>query len=368
MASRLPRLALALTVLLAAAAHAHKASDAYLTLDYRGAAKLRVDLALRDLDDDLGLDSNGDGAITWAEVQARLPAVDEKLGQRVRVEGCTFSATSHGITPHSDGNYLVVEGPLACATGPVVLTYSLFFERDPQHRALVRLLLGSTDQTLIATPDARTLTFAAKPEPGASLGQFLVEGVHHILIGADHLLFLTALLLPSVLRRKGRLKLLGLTDWEPRESLKPAALEVLKLVTSFTVAHSVTLALAALDVVELPSRVVESAIALTVVLVAISNLWPLSQGERWGPAFTLGLVHGFGFSSVLKDSGLRGTSLVGELLGFNLGVECGQLMFVAVVVPVCFALSRLRVYPWLARAGSLAIGVIGAVWLYQRAV
>lgn len=361
--------AAALVLLCSAAAHAHKASDAYLTLDFRGAPKLRVDLALRDLDDDLGLDASGDGAITWAEVHARVPAIDEKLARGVQIDGCAFSPRSHGVTPHSDGNYLVVEGPLKCSdTAGVRVTYSLFFERDPQHRALVRLLLGATDQTLIATPSSRELTFDAKPQPGASFGEFLVEGVHHILIGADHLLFLTALLLPSVLRRRGRLGLFGLTDWEPRPSLRPAVLEVVRLVTSFTVAHSVTLALAALDVVELPSRIVESAIALTVVLVAISNLWTVSDGERWGPAFTLGLVHGFGFSSVLKDSGLRGSSLVAELLGFNLGVECGQLMFVACVVPLCFLLSRLPVYPWVARAGSLAIGIIGAVWLYQRAV
>ncbi|MBL8952023.1 MAG: HupE/UreJ family protein [Myxococcaceae bacterium] len=359
----------ALAVVLSATAHAHKASDAYLTLDYRGAPQLRVDLALRDLDDDLGLDTSGDGAITWAEVQARQPAIDAKLARLVRVAGCTFSPSKHGITPHSDGNYLVIEGPLSCvAPGAVTVTYGLFFERDPQHRALVRLLLGSTEQTIIATPEQRELTFDAKPEAGASLGQFLLEGVHHILIGTDHLLFLTALLLPSVLRRRGRLKTLGLTDWEPREALKPVLVDVAKIVTSFTVAHSVTLALAALDIVELPSALVESAIAATVMLVALSNLWPLAAGERWGPAFTLGLVHGFGFSSVLKDSGLRGTSLVAELLGFNLGVECGQLMFVALVVPMCFALSRLKVYPWLARAGSLAIGVIGAVWLYERAL
>lgn len=348
---------------------AHKPSDAYLTLDYRGAPSLRLDLALRDLDDDLGLDANADGAITWSEVQAKLSAIDAQVTQHVSVKGCTFAPASHGVTPHSDGSYLVLEGPLKCGEpGAVTLAYSLFFERDPQHHALARLLTGPTDQTLIATPQHRELTFDAKPEAGASLGRFLVEGVRHILIGADHLLFLTALLLPSVLRRRGRLKTLGLTDWEPRESIEPALIEVAKLVTSFTVAHSLTLGLAALDVVDLPGRIVESGIALTVMLVAIANLWPLTEGERWGPAFALGLVHGFGFSSVLKDSGLRGTSLVAELFGFNLGVECGQLMFVAVVVPLCFSLSRWRAgYPWLARAGSLVIGVIGAYWLWQRA-
>lgn len=360
---------LLLAVLAAAPALAHKPSDAYLTLDFRGAPRLRIDLALRDLDDGLGLDADSDGEIRWSEVQAKLSAIDAEVTRHVSVRGCAWSPASHGVTSHSDGTYLVLEGALSCdAPGPVTLAYSLFFERDPQHHALARLLVGSTDQTLIATPDQRELTFDASPQAGATLGQFLVEGVHHILIGADHLLFLTALLLPSVLKRRGRLKTLRLTDWEPSGSLRPALVEVVKLVTSFTVAHSLTLALAALDVVDLPSRLVESAIALTVVLAAIANLWAFTEGERWGPAFALGLVHGFGFSSVLKDSGLRGTSLVAELFGFNLGVEAGQLMFVAVVVPVCFALSRLRAYPWLVRLGSLVIAGYGLVWLYQRAL
>ncbi len=359
---------LLLLTLVASAASAHKPSDAYVTIDFRGAPSLRIDLALRDLDDALGLDADGDGSIRWSEVQAKLPAVDAEVTRHVGVRGCAWEVREHGVTPHSDGAYLVLEGPLRCeADAAVVLTYSLFFERDPQHRALARLLVGSTEQTLIASPDRRELAYEAKPAAGASLGQFLVEGVHHILIGADHLLFLSALLLTSVVERRGRARF-GMTEWAPRPTLKPALVEVLKLVTSFTVAHSLTLGLAALDVVDLPSRLVESAIAATVVLAALANLWPLTGSDRWGPAFALGLVHGFGFSSVLKDSGLRGTSLVAELFGFNLGVEVGQLMFVAVVVPVCFALSRLRVYPWLARAGSLVIAGYGLMWLYERAL
>jgi hypothetical protein len=361
---------LSLSLFLSAPALAHRPSDAYLTLDFRSSPSLRVDLALRDLDDALSLDADADGAITWAEVQRQLAAVDAEVERHVSVEGCSWRAAAQGVTTHSDGSYLVLEGPLACAgEGAVTLSYSLFFERDPQHHALARLLTGAADQTLIATSERRALTFDAQPQVSASVGRFFAEGVHHILIGADHLLFLTALLLPSVLRRRGRLGALRLSDWEPRESLQPALLEVVKLVTAFTAAHSLTLALAALDIVDLPSRLTESAIAATVVLAALSNLWPLADDARWGPAFALGLVHGFGFSSVLKDSGLRGTSLVAELLGFNLGVECGQLIFVALVVPACFVLSRQRaLYPWLARAGSVAIGVIGAVWLCQRAL
>jgi hypothetical protein len=351
----------ALMLLLAAPALAHKPSDAYLTLG----STLRLDLALRDLDDELGLDLDGNGSITWNEVQAKAPAIDALVQRTVRLDGCTPGAFTHAVTTHSDGTYLVLEAPLPCV--PTGLHYALFFARDPQHRALVRLTAGGAEQTLVAGAEKRDLVFAA-PVEGASFGRFLVEGIRHILIGADHLLFLTALLLPAVLRRRGRLKALGLNDYEPRPSLGPALAEVLKLVTAFTVAHSVTLALSALDIVDLPSRLVESTIAATVVLAALSNLWPLSPAERWGPAFTLGLVHGFGFSSVLKDLGLRGSSLVAELFGFNLGVEIGQLCFVAVVVPLAYGLSRLRLYPAFARLGSLIIALVGLGWFVQRAL
>lgn len=355
-------------LLFASAAWAHKPSDSYLTLDWSAAPSLRVDLALRDLDDELALDTDGNGSITWGEVQARLPTIDAAISKGIAVKGCSIGAWKRGITPHSDGAYLVLESALSCAgEGPITVTYSLFFARDPQHHALVRLISAGYDHTLIATPDHRELVFDAKPQASATLGTFLVEGVHHILIGSDHLLFLTALLLPSVLRRRGRAKTLGLTDWEPKGSLKPALLEVFKLVTAFTLAHSLTLALAALDIVDLPSRLVESSIALTVMLAAVQNLWAIGDDERWGPAFALGLVHGFGFSSVLRDSGLRGTSLVAQLFGFNVGVEVGQLLFVLVVVPTCFVLSRFKGYVTFARLGSVVIFFFGLVWLYQRA-
>ncbi len=361
-----------LLLLIASPAFAHKPSDSYATLDVSGSPTFRLDVALRDLDDELGLDANGDGKVTWSEVVAKSPSIDALVQRSFAVSRgatrCTISLTTHAVTQHSDGAYLVLQGPLECPNaGPFSVTYTLFFARDPQHRALIRLTTGETDQTLVAGTEKRALTFDVQPSQGASLGRFLLEGIRHILIGADHLLFLTALLLPSVLRRRGKLKFLGLSDYEPRGALKPAVLEVLKLVTAFTVAHSITLALSALDIVELPSRLVESTIALTVMLAALSNLWPLSEGERWGPAFALGLVHGFGFSSVLKDLGLRGSSLVAELFGFNIGVELGQLSFVAVVVPLAYFGSHFRFYPAFTRFASVVIGLFGLGWLIQRA-
>ena len=143
--------------------------------------------------------------------------------------------------------------------------------------------------------------------------------------------------------------------------------DVLRIVTAFTVAHSITLSLAVLGLVTLPSRLVESAIAASVVAAALNNIWPLVRGRRWMVAFLFGLVHGFGFASVLADLGLPQGALAVALLGFNVGVELGQLAIVAVFLPLAYALRR----SWFYRravlvGGSLLIALLAAVWLVER--
>jgi hypothetical protein len=187
------------------------------------------------------------------------------------------------------------------------------------------------------------------------------EGVWHIWIGFDHILFLVSLLLPCVLLPMGK-------GWTAAERFGGTFWDVFKVATSFTVAHSITLSLAALSVIELPSRLVESAIALSVVLAALNNLWPLVHGRRWLVAFGFGLIHGFGFASVLTDLGLPQDTLLVALVGFNLGVEGGQLAIIAAFLPLAFALRRTWVYRRLIfTGGSAAIALVAAIWLVERA-
>ena len=141
-----------------------------------------------------------------------------------------------------------------------------------------------------------------------------------------------------------------------------------KTVTAFTVAHSLTLSLAALQVITLPARISESAIALSVVLAALNNLYPIVRGRRWIVAFCFGLVHGFGFASVLTDLGLPKGVLAVALVGFNLGVEVGQFAIVAAFLPLAYLVRR----TWLYRrvvlvAGSGAIATVAAMWFVERA-
>ena len=173
-------------------------------------------------------------------------------------------------------------------------------------------------------------------------------------------LFLISLLLPAALRA-------GARGWEPAERFAPVFWDVFKVVTAFTVAHSITLSLAALAVLELPSRLVESAIALSVLLAALNNLRPLVLGRRWIVAFAFGLIHGFGFASVLADLGLPKDALLVALVGFNAGVETGQLAIVAAFLPAAFWLRGTWLYRrMLLLGGSALIALVAAIWLVER--
>ncbi|WP_245395490.1 HupE/UreJ family protein [Anthocerotibacter panamensis] len=351
----------------APSALAHKPSDSYLTFDANN-QQMQWDIALRDLDYALGLDSNDDGAITWGELHAHQQAVTDYALARLQAFGdgalCPLQATDFLVDGHSDGVYAVLRLRAKCAQSPAVLTmnYRLFFEVDPQHRGLLRWTGVGGQHTAIFSPEQpqQRLELKTVPSVAAQLLSFGREGVWHIWLGFDHILFLLTLLLPAVLARKEN-------HWTGAATFPPVLKQVLQTVTAFTVAHSLTLALATLGVVQLPTRWVESVIALSVLLTALNNLFPLVREQRWVVAFGFGLVHGFGFASVLADLGLGVSSLLPALLGFNLGVEVGQLAIVAVFLPLAFTARQTWLYPRLAlMGGSCLIAGIAAVWLVER--
>jgi hypothetical protein len=362
-------LAFLLVLVVSRTALAHKPSDSYLTLDVRGAVVVgRWDLALRDLEYALHLDGDGDGEITWAEVRARKDDIRAYAFGHLDLTAdgarCASRLDALEIALHSDGSYAVLRFEASCPA-PVRdlgVDYRLLFELDPQHRGLLQLVTPAAARSHIFSTTSRSHRFDVADASQASSFQGAVkEGIFHIWEGIDHLLFLIALLLPSVLRRERQ-------TWQPREAFRPALVDVLKVVTAFTVAHSITLSLAALDVVRLPSRLVESAIALSVVLAALNNVYTVLEGDRWVAAFALGLLHGFGFSQVLVDLGLTGSELLRILFGFNVGVEIGQAAVVAVFLPLAFVARRSSAYRrGVLRGGSMAIAGLALVWLVERA-
>ncbi len=196
---------------------------------------------------------------------------------------------------------------------------------------------------------------------------FIWQGVLHIWIGIDHVLFLIALLLTAVLVRRKASD--AASNWEPVDRFQAGFWNVVKIVTIFTVAHSITLRLAALDIIRLPSRLVESIIALSIVLVAANNLFPRFRESRWLLIFGFGLFHGMGFASVMGELPFRMGSLVKVVVAFNIGVELGQLAIVAVVFPLIFLVRRASWYrPVVLVGGSILIGAMALYWFAERAL
>jgi len=210
------------------------------------------------------------------------------------------------------------------------------------HQTLARIERGNTVHEVTFSAESREALVDLGTAPRH--GGFLRLGVTHVLGGYDHMLFLVALLL-----RGGRV-------WS-----------LFKIITAFTVAHSVTLGLAVLRVMTVSDRVVESVIAASIVWVAIENLTsPTPPTRRWLVAFGFGLVHGFGFASALLPLDLPRSQLAAALLLFNLGVECGQALVVVALLPLLLWVQRRRWEPLVVRAGSAVLGMLALVWFVER--
>ena len=357
-------------LLLSAPAWAHKPSDSYLSLEVKDSqVEGQWDIALRDLDFAIGLDTDGDGAITWGEVRSKHDEIAAYALSRLTIisgeTGCPKQASRHVIDNHTDGAYAVL---LFTTTCPIPIDtlqaeYRLLFDLDAQHKGLLRLTHGQETTTAIFSQESPSQQFKiGDVSLWRQAQQYVYEGIWHIWLGYDHVLFLLALLLPAVLRRAA-------DRWEPTPDFLSALREVLTIVTAFTVAHSITLGLSTVGLIALPSRLVESAIAASVVFAGISNLYPAHIQRRWLVAFLFGLVHGFGFASVLSDLGLPKGSLVLSLVSFNLGVEAGQLAIVAMFLPLAYVLRTSWTYQRLVLVtGSLGIAVLAFAWLIERAL
>jgi hypothetical protein len=349
----------------AAAASAHKPSDSYLRLTRADDTVAgHWDIALDDLDYALGLDRDATNTLTWRDVRESAPQIVRYAFEHLALRGAGLAcvqrdepaavARALALVQHSDGPYVRLNLAFRCLdAASLTLHYSLLFELDAQHRAVVQV----GEQTSVLRSAQRSLMLGANSE--RTFGALVREGVAHIFQGVDHLLFLVALLLPALLG--------GAFASRSNTENRKALLDVAKVVTSFTAAHSLTLALSALGLVSMASTVIEPAIACTVAIAAAGNLRKRVAHGRALVAFVLGLLHGFGFSSALSDLGLSGAGLLRALLAFNAGVELGQLAVVLALLPLAWLLRRsLRGSEWLLRGGSLAIVAIALSWMFER--
>ncbi|POP53836.1 HupE/UreJ family protein [Zhongshania marina] len=337
---------------------AHKASDSFL---YISSEQIRLDLAVQDmLRIDL-IDVNGDGVVSWGELRATEPVFSALLAKHIVLshggERCGLDIVLRGMSDHSDGPYTSWSLTSDCLSRAAVnLDYSLLFNIDPQHRALLLSNLSGEKQLSVLSPSNQSLVLGEDISPLSTAGVFLWQGVVHLLVGYDHMLFLLALLLPAT-RRKN----LG----TQAESLRRVFTDVALVVTMFTLAHSFTLIAASLGWFSLPSQPVEIAIAISISLAAFMALMDVNARLQRGLAMGVGLIHGFGFAGVLSDLLAASPLKLLALASFNVGIELAQLALVIIVLPVLYRFSFLPLYQ--RRVFPLASILLIASGLYMAA-
>ncbi|GAB5535922.1 MAG: HupE/UreJ family protein [Rubricoccaceae bacterium] len=376
------RLALSLfAVLLASlwspAALAHTPGQSYIFLRvFDASMEARLEITAEDLDKALGTSFWADEQFTLEEARANLDTIRAYAEQHVRFEAggqdLQLRFTGLDIRDVDFGTYALLKyefEDLETIPDELMVTYDPVFEVNSDHTNMLVIEHNWKTGTFNNEAIISLIFTANNPRQSLDLSSstmwngfwaLIKQGVWHIWIGLDHILFLIALVLPSVLVLRNK-------QWEPAKSFKPAFLKILGVVTSFTVAHSITLTLAALDVVSLPSQLVESIIAGSIIVAALHNLFPRVAVREWMIAFVFGLFHGFGFASVMADIGMLGEFMALSVLGFNLGVELGQLAIIAAVFPVLYLIRTARWYiPVVVRIGSMGLIAVACVWLVER--
>jgi hypothetical protein len=355
-------------------AQAHSSSNSLLELtsESSGGFQLRADLPLRDVALRFGMDADRNGEVNWSEVLTRQEPVERWVRAGLTLQNdrgpCQLGPMDWAISRYGDEVFLSLQSQVRCdparQSDSTVLRYQLLFDQDSLHRALFKVQTNDGMASGILSPERNEQWLSPKRHGFLGvLWSYLIEGVWHIWIGADHIAFLLSLLLPSVLLARDQ----GFGQWKAQPRLSASLRQVLTVVTAFTLAHSVTLGLAAFELVRLPGPWVEAAIAVSVVVAALNNLVSRQLGFRWQMAFAFGLIHGFGFASVLGDLGLPAGQGLAGLLGFNLGVELGQLAIVGLWFPVAWRLRHTRAYQWgLMVVGCGCIAFLGLYWLIER--
>ena len=348
-----------IAIWMSGAAQAHQVNLSTARVELRPDRSVAVQVALKgsDVDRLAGTqiyDAQKDLADP-AKVGASAGPIAAYVSAHVSVAGTDGKDCARGASEvMPDGDGVIVRIAFSCQDVPGDLVYrsTVLTASDKSARQVVLIGAGENAPQALLDDTHSTLTISAPaPSVWSTMQRYLITGIEHIFLGYDHIAFLVAIVL-----------------WARR--LVP----VIKVVTAFTIAHSITLSLAALQIVVIPSAIVEPAIAASIIFVAVENFFSRNVDGRWKVTFAFGLIHGFGFAGALQEMGLPANAVVPALAAFNIGVEIGQVAIVSIVVPALILLDRLfaadRTKPVRAAALvytlSAVITVLGSYWLVTR--
>lgn len=365
--------------LLTGSANAHRPGESYIFLSVTDTeVSGRFEVTLKHLDKVISIDQNNDGELTDAEffaVADQASAIMQKTlifhqGQQPH----PVMTGTYGMRHTGVGNFAKINFTIPTLIGVpegLQMRYRFLFDGpEPTHRGLVVLenntLTGVVDAESniagIFGPDDDDKYIQFTPLTGLEvIVQFIKHGAWHIWIGLDHILFIISLLLLSVMVVRDGQR-------EPVKHFGQAMWAVVTIITLFTISHSISLTLSALDIIRLPSRLVESVIAASIAVAALHNIFPVYIKRMGALVFFFGLFHGFGFANVLAPLTLQKSSLVASLFGFNVGVELGQLVIICMVFPLLYLLRNWRGYDLvILKIGSTGLIVISSIWFVKRA-
>lgn len=334
-------------------AFGHEVSTLYATI-VRDASGFDVAVSIRpsELAKFPQADANGDGSLSAEEIKAVAPGWRDYVGESLKLSG-DFSplelAPGKVSMAAGEGGGTVVETRFRIDPKRSIKELGVrFAPEDPfgsEFAALVKVVAKGTVQQVVLNSKSPSwqFSFGEKVSLGAQLVTFIKLGVEHIFLGYDHIAFLIGLIVLGTRLR-----------------------DLVKIVTAFTLAHSITLTLAALQIVTLPARWIEAGIAASIAYVAAENFWIKEIRHRWVLTFFFGLVHGFGFANVLHELGLPKRGLAAALFSFNLGVEIGQLCIVLLAFPLALWLAKQPYRRKVINAISAVILLFGLGWLVER--
>ena len=314
---------------------AHQLSTAYANLhvNSQGVISGEMQVRLYDLEQAIGVDVDGDGKLRWQELQSNSDRVTVYLADHLRIMRGKSACQLHlgdewKIDAHFNEAYLLVPVRAQCAlAGDIGIRYGAFFQQDTDHKLLLNLTSNSATSSRVLSDNQREIQWnASVGSRWETFVEFVYQGMLHIWIGIDHILFLLSLLLTCVLIRRGN-------QWHPQTSIKRIVTNTTWIVTAFTLAHSITLTATALGLLNFSSQWIEVGIAISVLLVALNNVFPLVLRLGW-LTFGFGLLHGMGFAGVLGELGLPADQQLLTVLAFNLGVEIGQMAIVLLLLPL----------------------------------
>lgn len=359
-------------------AYAHTLGQTYLYLGISDhEIDVRFEVTAADLNQALNLDLPTDGTLKPEDLQPHSAGIADYLSARVSIapdgKPVTLKFVEHTLRDIQLAQYVLSHFIIEDREAPpefIDFDYSVMFDADEKHTGILVIENNWRSNTfdneagiaLVFEDDSRQQRLDMSADSLWTGFRAMIRlGFHHILEGLDHILFLIAIMLPAVVRREqGR--------WQFAENFSTASWHILKVVTIFTIAHSITLSLAALEILLIPPRLVESVIAASIAIAALDIFVPILRGHVGIIVFLFGLFHGAGFAGVLLDMNIHSDYMVLTLLGFNIGVELGQIAIVLVVFPILYLIRTSSLY---LRFGMQAIAAglmaIGLYWFTERA-